>query len=85
MQEKWQSAERESVDLNEKHHEVVKKCDDYVTKITSMEEKVDFLEKQIVNKEKEYSHVGVRRSFRCILMIQISLNVDRISYEWMQG
>ena len=57
--------EQENVELNEKHNEVVKTCDDYVTKIESMEQKIDFLEKQIVDKEKEYSHVGVNdvRSF----------------------
>lgn len=74
-----QSAEKESVELNEKHHEVVKRCDEYVTKIKSMEEKIDFLEKEIINKEKEYSHVGVQLTTLYLLYLDKTNFIDRIS------
>jgi hypothetical protein len=55
--------EKENAELDEKHNQIVKKCDDYITKIASMEEEIDLLQKQIHDKEKECHEVGVKPVF----------------------
>ena len=62
-----QSTEKENTELNEKYNEIMKKYDDYVTKIASMEEKIDLLERKNHEKVKECDEVGIRlrRCCRC--------------------
>ena len=62
-------ATNENAKLNEKYNESVKESDGYVTKIASMDEKIDVLVKENDDKVKELKEVGVCLGRCCVLVV----------------